>query len=175
MNIQDRIDHLETLAYHNVPVKDLQKYCNPFGCWGELQKPITKKEVRECLKRGEEELTRTPLALELGLSGEDMDLPLLRENHIKKIAYFAKHAPTERICLDVGIPDMGCYVGYFIDDGNHRFAGSIIAGREFVQCSISGSLDHIKELGLWHPNDAYVELDALYRQQYDERNAQRMG
>lgn len=163
MSIQTKIEELKEIALHNVPVKALMKYCNPFQCWPELEKPITKKEVLECLARGEEALVKTPLALELSFSDEKMDLALLRQNHIKKIAYFAKHEPTGRIRLDVGIPDMGCYISYFIDDGNHRFAGSIIAGRDTIACSISGALDHIKELGLWHPNDAYVELDGLYR------------
>ena len=167
---QQRIDELEKLAFHNVPVKTLMKYCSPFGCWPELEKPITKKEVRDCLKRGEEALIETPLALMLSFSDKPMDLDLLRQNHIKKIAYFAKHDPTERIGLDVGMPSMGCHVGYFIDDGNHRFAGSIVAGRETIACSISGSLDHIKELDLWHPNDAYVELDQLYRLQCEQRS-----
>lgn len=175
MSIQQRIDELEKLAFHNVPVNTLMKHCDPFGCWPELEKPITKKEVRDCLKRGEEALTKTPLALELSFSDKPMDLALLRENHIKKIAYFAKHAPTESLGLDVGIPSMGCYVGYFIDDGNHRFAGSIVAGRETIACGIAGSVEHIKELGLWHPNDAYVELDQLYRLQCEQRSTPGLG
>ena len=140
-----------------------------------MESPITKEEVLECLRRGEEELVKTPLALELSFSDTPMDLPLLRENHIKKIAYFVKHEPQERVSLDVGIPSMGCFVEYFIQDGNHRFAGSIIAGREMVACGISGDLSHIKELGLWHPNEAYVELDGLYREQCEERSTHSMG
>ena len=175
MDIQQRIDELELIAFHNVPVVDLAKYCDPFQCWPELESPITKEEVLECLRRGEEELVKTPLGLELSFSDTPMDLPLLRENHIKKIAYFVKHEPQERVSLDVGIPSMGCFVEYFIQDGNHRFAGSIIAGRGTVACGISGDLSHIKELGLWHPNEAYVELDGLYRKQCEERVAPNLG
>ena len=175
MDIQQRIDELEPIAFHNVPVKELAKYCDPFQCWPELESPITKEEVLECLRRGEEELVKTPLALELSFSDKPMDLPLLRENHIKKIAYFVKHEPTEKLSLDVGMPSMGCFVGYFIQDGNHRFAGSIIAERDSIACGISGDLSHIKELGLWHPNEAYVELDGLYRKQCEERVAPSIG
>ena len=175
MDIQQRIDELEPIAFHNVPVKELAKYCDPFQCWPELESPITKEEVLECLRRGEEELVKTPLALELSFSDKPMDLPLLRANHIKKIAYFVKHEPVERLSLDVGMPSMGCFVGYFVQDGNHRLAGSIIAGRETVACGISGDLSHIKELGLWYPNEAYVELDELYRKQCEQRSTPGLG
>ena len=175
MTSQKKIDQLEKLAFHNVPVKTLMKYCNPFGCWPELTKPITKKEVHECLRRGEEELVTTPLALELSFFDEPLDAELLRQNHIKKIAYFAKNTPTKSIQIDVGIPSLGCFVGYFIEDGNHRFAGSIVVGRDTIQCCISGSTDHIKELGLWHPNAAHVELDKFYTARYAAADQPTLG
>lgn len=171
MDIQQRIDALEPLAFHNVPVAKLMEYCNPFQCWPELTSEITHDEVRACLARGEAELVETPLALELSFSDEPMDLAKLRTNHIKKIAYFVENAPTQSIGLDVGIPDLGCHVGYFVDDGNHRLAGSIIAQRDTIACNICGSLEHMKELGLWHPNAEYLELDQLYRQQAEQRSS----
>ena len=44
--------------------------------------------------------------------------------------------------------------------------------RDCIACGISGDLSHIKELGLWHPNEAYVKLDRLYREQYEQRVGQ---
>ena len=167
MTSKKKIAQLEKLAFHNVPVNALMKYCNPFGCWPELEKPITIKEVRECLECGEEELVTTPLALELSFFDEPLDAGFLRQNHIKKIAYFAKNTPIKSIQMDVGIPSLGCFAGYFIEDGNHRFAGAIVAGRDTIQCCISGSVDHIKELGLWYPNAAHVELAELYTARYE--------
>lgn len=52
MDIQQRIDELEPISFHNVPVKELAKYCDPFQCWPELESTITKEEVLECLRRG---------------------------------------------------------------------------------------------------------------------------
>lgn len=170
MTIQQRIQELEPLAFHNVPVKTLQQYCDPFQCWPELQSAITHEEVHACIARGEAALVQTPLALELSFSDEPMDLEKLRANHIKKIAYFVANEPIEPIGLDVGIPDLGCHSSYFVTDGNHRFAGSIIAGRATIACDISGSLEHMKSLGLWYPNDAYLELDSLYRLQAEQRS-----
>ena len=162
MNHQKKREALELLAFHNVPVSALMKYCNPFQCWQELERSITKKEIRDCLKNGGEALVETPLALVLSFSDDAIDAALLRTNHIKKIAYFAKNEPTQAIQVDVGLPEMGCFVSYFIEDGNHRFAGSIVAGRETIACSIAGSVENIKELGLWYPNEAYLALIALY-------------
>ena len=49
---------------------------------------------------------------------------------------------------------------------------SIIAERDCIAYGISGDLSHIKELVLWHPNEAYVELHGLYREQCEERVGQ---
>lgn len=173
MSLQQQIDALEPLAFHNVPVQVLKNYCNPLGCWPELKKAITKKEVEMCLREGKEALAVTPDAMGLAITGADMDAPEWRENHIKKIAYFVKHEPTKSISLDVGVPSLNCYVGYYIVDGNHRFAGAIIGGQKTIQCNISGSIEHIKELGLWYPNDSYLALEKLYDLQYENENTNR--
>lgn len=165
----ETIEKLEELAYHNVPVSVLKKYCNPLKCWMELEAPITVAEVKKALKNNEEELVETPLALTMIWGKNQVKLENARKNHIKKIAYFVKNEPIKPIGLDVGVPSLGCFVDYFIDDGNHRFAGSIIAKRKTIPCKISGSVEHIKELGLWYPNDAMLELDALYQKLAEER------
>lgn len=170
MSIEKTIEKLEKIAYHNVPVKNLKQLVNPFQCWQELKKPITKKEVMDCLKQGNEALTKTPLALELAFSGKPLDFEKMRENHIRKIAYFVKNKPEKAIYLDVGVPSMGCHVNHIVDDGNHRLAGAILRNDETIKCNIAGCLEHIKTLGLWYPNDAYMELDNLYRIQAEERN-----
>lgn len=166
------MEKLEDMAYHNVPVEVLKKYCNPLQCWMELDSPIKPEEVIKAVKESKAELVETPLALELALAG-NVDVEKCRENHIKKIAFFVLNEPSDPISLDVGIPDMGCFVEYFIDDGNHRFAGSIIANRETIACKIGGSVDHIKELGLYFPNEAYLELEKIWDYQAEQRELER--
>ena len=159
--MRNELEELEKIAYHEVPVNTLKKYCNPFGCWIDIEKEITKKEVLDCLKKNEQALTKT----ENSYLVKKVDYELARANHIKKIAYFVMNEPSEGLLIDVGIPDLGCYVDYMIDDGNHRFAGSIIAKRKIILCKIIGSEDHIKHLGLWHPNEAMKKLNSLYEEE----------
>lgn len=156
---EKELEELEKNAFHVVPLDVLKKYCDPLGCWHDIDKPITKKEVLEALKIGNVELTDTSFVF-----SKEIDLKKARENHIKKIAYFVENEPKEPLQLDVGLPDMGCYVDYILQDGNHRFAGSIIKQREFINCSISGSENYIKELGLWFPNDNLKKLFNHYKE-----------
>lgn len=169
MSLEKIISRLEPLAFHNVPLNTLKELVNPLSCWSELKSPITEKEVLDCLKAGKEELVDTPLALEMVFSGKHLDLDKMRENHIKKIAYFVKNESTEPIVIDVGYPSMGTLSSYLIDDGNHRLAGAFIRKDNHIKSRLVGEVEHMKTLGLWSPNEAYLELEALYEEQYQER------
>lgn len=169
MNLEKIINQLEPLAFHNVPVDILKNLVNPLSCWSELKSPITEKEVLDCLKAGQEELVDTPLALEMAFRGKPLDLDKMRENHIKKIAYFVKHDSTEPILIDVGYPSMGVHSSHLVDDGNHRLAGAFIRKDSNVKSRLVGEVEHMKTLGLWNPNEAYIEIQALYEEQYKER------
>lgn len=66
---------------------------------------------------------------------------------------------------------MNSHVDYIVEDGNHRLAGNIIAGRERTKAHISGSIDYMKEIYLYSPN-IYLEiynnkLDNIQNEQYD--------
>ena len=60
------------------------------------------------------------------------------EEHISRIAYLAHHGWAEPIEVDVGVPDMGCYVDWPVTDGNHRLAAAIVRGDKHILASVSG-------------------------------------
>lgn len=174
MSLEKMIDNLEPLAYHNVEVKILSKLVNPLACWIDLESPITVEEVLDCVKKGEEELVETPPPFENLYdrpTSEFLTKQEMRERHIKKIAFFVKNEMETPVSIDVGIPSMGAYVDYIIDDGNHRLAGAIIKGAKTVKCKIGGSEDYAKELGIWNPNQAHFDLMKLYDEFYAQKRA----
>lgn len=79
------MEELEKLAYHDISIENILKVSNPLGCWMELDSDITKEEIDECIKKGEEEISKTPLWSYLDKS-EDNELQ--RKRHIQKIAFF---------------------------------------------------------------------------------------
>jgi hypothetical protein len=146
-------DELRQLAHHVLDLETLTKHCDPFvGCWVELEYPITKQEVLNCIEKGEAQLVETPIWTELAFKNKDWTEAEVRQNHIKKIAYFATHEIETPICIDVGIPSLGCYVSHIVDDGNHRLAGAIIKGDKTIKSHVMGSLNYAQELGLSNPN-----------------------
>lgn len=145
-------EELLALSYHELDVKTLQQYCDPFvGCWIELDKPITKEEVLQCLKEGKAELIHTPEWTVVTID-KKISVKKARENHIKKVAYFVLNEMREPIGLDVGVPEMGFLSDYFIEDGNHRFAAAIIREDKIIKATLSGSLEYAKKIGLYNPN-----------------------
>ena len=69
-----------------------------------------------------------------------------REEHIQKIAWFVCNDIIYPIEIDVGCPSFGVIPNWMIVDGNHRFAAKIIRKDRFVEASISGEVDLIKNL-----------------------------
>lgn len=159
------IEELEEKAFHDLSIKRVQELMNPFGCWIELESPITIDEVKKCIKNGEAELVETPLYSEYlhsKLSPEEA-----RKNHIKKIAFFALNENTKPISIDVGFPDDSNVNNmYFLDDGNHRLAGRIVAESKTIKAHVMGDVQYLKNLNLWNPNKYQVELDRKYTLQY---------
>lgn len=79
-------------------------------------------------------------------SGVRHTAPWTVEDHIARIAYLARTGWSEPIDLDVGIPEMSCWVDWPITDGNHRFAAAIVRGDQHILSSIAGSCSYIREL-----------------------------
>ena len=159
-------EELSLRAHHTLDVKHLAALCNPFSAWGDIERPILKKEIRACLKAGEEALCETPLwTSRLGHAtsdGHPMASDEIRQNHIRKIAYFARHTATTPIELDVGIPSMNCHVEHLVQDGNHRLAGALIRGDATIAARVGGSVEHAQSLGLWGPNAFEREVWARF-------------
>lgn len=156
---KDKFSHLtrEELvakAQHDIPLENVVQYCDPFeGCWIELESPITKQEVLDCIAAGEAALVETPIWADIILRGEGRSPEDIRKNHIRKIAYFATNDIEKPISIDVGIPAMGCFVDHIVDDGNHRLAGAIIKGAKTIGAWVCGEIEHAKTLGLYFPNE----------------------
>jgi hypothetical protein len=151
-------DELDKLEHHTLDVAKIMEYANPFnGCWMELDKPITIEEVKQCIKDGKAELAITPSWYDIAFKKVQLTPEEIRENHVKKIAFFALNEPEKVISIDVGIPSMGHYPDYILDDGNHRLAGTIVSGRPTIKASVSGAEDHAREMGLWNPNEFHIE------------------
>jgi len=110
-----------------IPVQQLAKHCSPFrGHPWDCK--VTRRDVRRALDAGR--LVATP--------GTD--------NHAGRIAYFVQYPALDAIEIDVGVPALGCWVNWFVQDGNHRLAAAIYAGREAILASVGGQLDYAKEL-----------------------------
>lgn len=166
-------DELNTMGFHTLDLKKLTEYCDPFrGCWIELaDKPITKKEVIDCIKAGEAELVETPSWIELTYSKKELTPEEIRYNHVKKIAYFATNEMQKPISIDVGIPELNAHVDHIIDDGNHRLAGAIIRKDKEIKAYVSGSEKYAKEMGLWNPNEYHTaSMDRFIKQMEARRN-----
>lgn len=164
------IKELENLSHHTLETEKVKEFANPFnGCWIELKSPITKEEVKACIDKCEQELTHTPSWIEVSMNPTKWPEETIRSNHIKKIAFFATNEMEKPISIDVGIPSLGCYVDYIIDDGNHRLAGAIYKGDLFIKAKVSGDVNHAKELDLWNPNKYEKELNKRYEEEMKNR------
>lgn len=168
-------DELLYKAYHHIDIKKLKEYANPFACWQELESPITHKEVLQCLFNNQEELTKTPLYYE-GVFGKEERITAeeARKRHIQKIAFFVKNNSEDPITLDVGVPELGSYTSYIVEDGNHRFAAAILRGDIEIKAKIMGSVEHAKELGLWSPNKYEQKLQDIWNKDAEISEEKRM-
>lgn len=158
------LDALQAKAFHHLPVAKLCKMCNPLGSWSELDSPITRTEVLQCIEQGRQALVETPLWTRLLCIPVDQhpSPQELRDNHIRKVAWFVVNAAADPIDLDVGVPSLGCWVDHVVDDGHHRLAGAWIRGDKTIAGRVSGSCDHAQELDLWNPNEFEAELQRRY-------------
>jgi hypothetical protein len=126
-----------------VPLDALEPW-NPFNniVWHfDIDEPITIEEVEEAV---EHEVTHpTPIKHREFL--EDPS-PRGREDHIARIAWFVMHGWDDAIELDVGVPALGCHVGWIIQDGNHRLAAAIVRREDTITATICGDWEHAREL-----------------------------
>jgi hypothetical protein len=68
------------------------------------------------------------------------------EDHIARIAHLAVHGWDDPIDLDVGIPSLGAWVSWMVQDGNHRLAAAIVRDDSFIRSTFSGSYEYMSSL-----------------------------
>lgn len=68
------------------------------------------------------------------------------KDHAARIAYFVENPPEDAIEIDVGVPSMGFYPEWIINDGNHRLAAAIFSGQKHILADVSWSIDYAFEL-----------------------------
>ncbi len=132
-NPEPRDHYVPTIS--QVPLIKLTVF-SPFknDVWAECYRPITRWEVRKAIR------AKWTISPEIkGIYGTRVD-------HIRRVAWFAYYGWKDPIDLDVGIPSLDYYNGWFVIDGNHRHAAAIFRGDEYIRATISGSLDYAEEL-----------------------------
>lgn len=133
------------------PTTVLMAFCNPFnGCWIDLDAPLQVQDVVKALDEGREDC-QAPFPLWTQLSQHSQ--PQLRRMHASKVAWFARHGFLQPIHVDVGVPSLGYYRSWLVEDGNHRLAAAVVRhtllGEDpWLPLAISGSVEHARELGL---------------------------
>lgn len=129
----------------------LLRLCSPFeGCWPQLSRPLRVAEVLTELESGRARL-HAPFEFHLAQGADDERA--WRRLHAQKVAWFALNGFQHPLEIDVGVPALGCHVGYPVIDGNHRYAAAIVRrevlGEDpWLPASVSGQVSYMKELGL---------------------------
>ncbi len=129
----------------------LAQYCNPFkGCWIELVQPLRVDEVVAVIEAGHEDLQQ-PFAV--WTQRRNMAQQTARQQHARKVAWFARNGFQKPIQVDVGVPSLGCYPRWLVEDGNHRLAAALVRTHlldedPWLPLAVSGSVARAKELGL---------------------------
>lgn len=109
------------------------------GCWaGVLDVPISKQEIADFLASDKPRKT-DPIV-------HNWSKPASREEHLARIAYLVESQSMDPIEIDVGVPELGCYVGWIVLDGNHRLAAAFYRGDKHIKCDLSGSEREMEEV-----------------------------
>lgn len=121
-----------------VPVESLRQLTDPMkdDIWG--YGTISPADVLAC---ADNSLGKVPFSFVSETADES------REYHIARISWLAENGWKETdhpVSVDL-YPD-AIYDWHPIVDGNHRFAASLIAGRETVLVSVSGDIDFALEV-----------------------------
>lgn len=111
-----------------LPVEVFAKSMNPF-VWQPWQGyEVTMSQVQQALDEGR--LVSVPTQID----------------HAGRIAFLVVNEQSDPVEIDVGVPELDCFVDWPIQDGNHRVAAAIFANRELIRASVSGSVLHAELL-----------------------------
>lgn len=126
----------------SLDILKFQERCDPVrkNCWG-LDSPITQLDIEKAVSSGN---LFSPKSNEKTTS----EIHRTKSEHISRIAWFVVHGWNDPIDIDVGVPSLGCYSKWPLEDGNHRFAAAIIRGDHIILAIISGVVSEIENF-LW--------------------------
>ena len=121
---------------HPIPIQRLLALANPVESppW-ECGILLTKDDVLDAIAA--QDWLTTPVA------EKDLGNPHL---HAKRIAFLASQGWNDPIEIDVGVPGMGCYPVWPVQDGNHRLYAATVRNDEHIVVSVSGDLNHAARL-----------------------------
>jgi hypothetical protein len=138
MNSQDEVRPVsDSEPIWIVPVASLLDLADPMSddIWG--VGVITPEEVAACRDNS---IGKIPYSLVA--YGHDS-----REYHIARIAWLADNGwDDSEYPVSVDLYADASYTWHPIIDGNHRFAASILLGRDTIQVSVNGDLDYALEI-----------------------------
>jgi hypothetical protein len=123
---------------------------DPLGCWDDINSSITKPEIDQYL------LTHKNI-----WCGEDYVLRYypkrsmeeMREDHVRKIAYFIRNPDHKPILLDT-MPG-----AHLIYDGHHRLCTAICRGQTTISASVTGCVEDIENYFPKSIADGLLKLD----------------
>lgn len=123
-----------TTGPFKIPIDRLLSLCNPFKTnpWIHGLR-LTKKEIRQAIK--ENRFQTVPSKTEENIY-----------YHIERVAYLTKFGWNDPVEIDVGVPELGCYVDWPLVDGNHRFVAALMKKKKSILANVSGSLDYASDL-----------------------------
>jgi len=121
-----------------IPTIRLQSICDPFETnpWGNGS--ITRQMVRAAI------LDKNFVAHPIPVSPLSKSRPT--RDHIGRIAYLAVNGWTDAISIDVGVPTLGGFVDWMIQDGNHRFAAALYRGDPDILATVDGDVNYAHTL-----------------------------
>jgi len=129
----------ELLRDFRLPLSSLA-YWNPFNnvIWDGINTSLKKTEVAEAIQN--RRFRDKPMP-----DFSFRDPPASRAEHAARVAYLVTYGWLDAISLDVGVPDLGCYVSWIVVDGNHRLAAAFYAEDETILVGVSGARKTICE------------------------------
>ncbi len=124
-----------------ISVKSIRKLCDPtqndvWSCG-----IVAQSLVAQCIQQGRlidhEEWE--------ALNAEALYIPSAEE-HASRIAYLATEGWEDPIEIDVGVPSLGYFPKWPLEDGNHRLFAAIFKKHETIDATFAGDLDLVSEL-----------------------------
>ena len=140
------------MTARNWSVPKLAQRFNPFVnfVWYEIGKPLTKVGVSTAIAEGR-------LLTEACSKGLQEGRTWTRQMHIERVAWLVVNGWDDAIEVDVGIPNLGYVIEWWILDGNHRFAAAVYRGDTSILVSPSGQTDIFAEFELSDAQEPQTE------------------